>query len=325
MKIPKVSVCMITYNHVKFIAQAIDSVLMQQVDFDYELVIGEDFSTDDTRAIVARYQRRYPDKIRAFFREENLGMQKNGMLTLAACHGQYMALLEGDDYWTDPHKLQKQVDFLEAHPECSMVFTAAMTSHGDVLKEWDQPPVISKIYSLDDILGRNFICTPTVMYRNFIKGNFPDWFRQLKMGDWPLHILHAMHGDIGYLHEPTAVYRVHGTGVWGSLSAVKRLEISIATSCQLIQVLPGTCRNALQRGICLAEKQIVAYGLVWGNNPSAGRRYLVKLLLKGKWPFESFNCAMRALVWFVCPPLGRRLQKRRAMQRVGEEGRDIRP
>lgn len=316
MTIPKVSICMITYNHEKFIEQAIESVLMQQADFDYELVIGEDCSTDGTRAIVDDYRRRYPDKIRAFLREKNLGMQENGMQTLAACHGEYLALSEGDDYWIDSAKLQKQVDFLDSHPECSMVFTAAKTLHGCELTDWDPPPVIRETYTLDDILARNFICTPTVMYRNCIKGDLPGWFRQMRIGDWPLHILHAMQGNIGYLHEPTAVYRVHSNGAWSSLGVVKRLETSIATSRQLMQVLPGTCRKALQRGICIAEKQIVSYCLVWGNEPSAGRRYVFMLLLKGQWPFESFGQALRAMVWFICPSMGRRLQKRRARQRV---------
>jgi len=312
---PKVSIHMITYNHVKFIAQAIESVLMQQTDVDYELVIGEDCSTDGTRALVADYQKRSPDKIRAFLREKNLGMQENGIQTRAACHGQYIALLEGDDYWTDPLKLQKQVEFLEAHPECSTVFTAAKTLHGCELKDWDPPSVIREIYTLDDILERNFICTPTVMYRSCIKGDLPGWFKQMQIGDWPLYILNAMQGDIGYLHEPTAVYRVHRHGAWSGLGVVKRLQASIATSRQLMQVLPGTCRKALQRGICIAEKQIVSYCLVWGNEPSAGRRYVFMLLLKGQWPFENFSQALRAMVWFVCPPMGRQLQKRRARQR----------
>jgi len=310
---------MITYNHVKYIARAIDSVLMQQVDFDYELVIGEDFSTDGTRAIVAEYQERYPDKIRAFLRKKNLGAQGNGMQTLAACHGQYMALLEGDDYWTDPFKLHKQVEFLEAHPECSMVFTAAKILRGNELQDSYPPPVIGNIYTLDDILENDFVLTATVMYRNSIKGHLPTWFKQMPVGDWPLHILHAMRGDIGYLPESTAVYRIHRGGVWSALDTVKRFEASIATSRQLIQVLPHSCRKALEQGICREEKQLVSNFLVWGLDPAVGRRYMFKLLLKGKWPFESFNHALRALVWFVCPPLGRRLQKRRAMQRVGDK------
>ena len=97
----KVSVCMITYNHERFIAQAIESVLMQETDFRVELVIGEDCSTDGTRAIVREFGERFPERIRLLLPEHNLGMMPNFVATLSACRGQYVALLEGDDYWTD--------------------------------------------------------------------------------------------------------------------------------------------------------------------------------------------------------------------------------
>jgi len=112
---------MITYNHETYIREAIDSVLMQQVNFPYEIVIGEDHSTDATRTIVRDYQRRHPDKIRLRLSRENLYSRKldPGTATHCACRGKYIALLEGDDYWTDPLKLQKQVDFMEAHTTCT--------------------------------------------------------------------------------------------------------------------------------------------------------------------------------------------------------------
>ena len=118
----KVSVHMITYNHEKFIAQAIESALMQQVDFDYEIVIGEDCSTDRTREIVVAYQQRHPDKIRLLLHEQNVGVSLNDIRVYRACRGEYVAWLEGDDYWTSPHKLQKQADFLDSHPACSACF-----------------------------------------------------------------------------------------------------------------------------------------------------------------------------------------------------------
>jgi glycosyltransferase involved in cell wall biosynthesis len=107
----KVSVLMITYNHEKFIAQAIDSILMQQTDFEYEIVVGDDFSKDRTRAILDNYKKKHPSKIKLLFPDRNLGMHRNFIQTLNSCQGQYVALLEGDDYWTSPYKLQKQVDF----------------------------------------------------------------------------------------------------------------------------------------------------------------------------------------------------------------------
>lgn len=215
---PKVSVLMITYNHERFIKQAIESVLMQKADFEYELVIGEDCSTDGTREIVLWFQRRYPDRIRLFLRERNLGPNENFILTLQACRGQYVASLEGDDYWTSPHKLQKQADFLDAHPDFSTCFHA-------IRRTSDEPNIQSRVYrgprknvfTLEDIVVHNFISTPSVMFRNGLIGEIPDWFRSVGALDWPMNILNARHGKIGFINETMSVYREHGAGLWHSM------------------------------------------------------------------------------------------------------------
>ncbi len=121
---PLVSVKMITYNHAPFIAQAIQSVLSQKTDFPFELVIGEDCSTDGTRDIVFEHQKKHPDIIRVITSAENVGMAKNSLRTAKACAGKYLAFCEGDDYWHDPLKLQKQVDYLESHPDCGLVYSS---------------------------------------------------------------------------------------------------------------------------------------------------------------------------------------------------------
>ena len=119
---PLVSVKMITYNHAPFIAQAIDGVLMQKTNFPFELVIGEDCSTDGTREIVFEYQKKYPDIIRIITSDNNVGGKKNSYRTRKACRGKYIAFCEGDDYWHHPQKLQKQADYMEGHPECGLAF-----------------------------------------------------------------------------------------------------------------------------------------------------------------------------------------------------------
>lgn len=117
----KVSIIMLVYNHERFIEQALDSVLMQQVNFDYELIIGEDASTDHTKIIINKYEEKFQGKLNAIFREENVGTIRNLLDCLRRCQGEYIAFLEGDDYWTDKFKLQKQVDFLEKNPQYSTV------------------------------------------------------------------------------------------------------------------------------------------------------------------------------------------------------------
>jgi glycosyltransferase involved in cell wall biosynthesis len=212
----KVSILTITYNHERYITQAIESILVQKVNFDYEIVIGEDCSKDSTRGIVVDFQKRYPGKIRLLLREQNLGAIRNLVQTLHACQGEYVAILEGDDYWTSPHKLQKQVAFLDEHPECSMCFHDATIIHEDGSREPRRYCRVDQkeIPTLEDLLVINFIPTCSVMFRRGLVGNFPDWFYTLKMGDWPLHILNAQHGKIGYINEVMGVYRVHSGGIW---------------------------------------------------------------------------------------------------------------
>ena len=125
----KVSVSVTTYNHSKFIAQALESILMQDVDFDYEIIVGDDCSTDGAREIIATYQQQFPDRIRYIFPQSNLGDRGKLMFieTIRACNGEYIAMMDGDDYWTAPDKLRRQVEYLEAHPECPMCYHNVLT------------------------------------------------------------------------------------------------------------------------------------------------------------------------------------------------------
>jgi glycosyltransferase involved in cell wall biosynthesis len=120
---PLVSVKMMTYNHAPYIAQAIEGVLQQETDFSFELVIGEDCSTDGTREIVFDYQKKNPEVIRVITSDKNVGAHKNSLRTEKACRGKYLAFCEGDDYWHNPKKLQMQIEYLEQHPECGLVFS----------------------------------------------------------------------------------------------------------------------------------------------------------------------------------------------------------
>lgn len=217
----KVSVAMTTYNHKPYIAQAIEGVLMQEVSFAYELVIGEDCSPDGARRIVEDYVARNPDRIRPLLPDRNLGAHANFRETLAACRGEYIALCEGDDYWTDPHKLQKQVDFLEAHHECSLCFHNTIIWYEDGSRP-PQPRYQSPqktFWSLSDIVYRNPITTCSVVYRKELLGDYPDWYYTLPIGDWPTWVLLAEHGPAGYLDDVMATYRVHEGGAFsGRLS-----------------------------------------------------------------------------------------------------------
>lgn len=218
---PKVSVLMITYNHERFIAQAIASAVMQQTTFPIEIVIGEDCSTDGTRAIVQQFQQQYPHLIRLLLHSHNVGMMANFTQTYAACIGEYIAMLEGDDFWTDPYKLQKQVDFLEAHPDyaiCAHPVIMIFEDQSRAPQRWPAAPPAT--VTLETLLAGNIIPTCSVVFRRRLP-RIPAWFAELEMADWPLHILNAHDGLIRLLPEAMACYHVHQGGVWSSRSGIR--------------------------------------------------------------------------------------------------------
>ncbi len=212
---PKVSVKMVTFNHEPFIGQALDGVLMQKVNFPYEIVVGEDCSTDRTRKILLEYQRRHPDKICLLLNEKNMGRRYNARHTLFSCRGDYIAILDGDDYWTDENKLQKQIDFLDNHPDCTICFHNAkkVFENGNKSRIYHKEP-FKEILILEDIIEQNIMPSCSMVFRNRIFNAFPKIFDSVPFGDWPMQVLCAEKGNIGYIHEVMGVHRFHSGGVW---------------------------------------------------------------------------------------------------------------
>jgi glycosyltransferase involved in cell wall biosynthesis len=212
----KLSVCMITYNHEKFIDAAINSILEQQTDFAYELVIGEDKSSDSTREICLRYAREYPDIIRVLEFPENQGMILNFINTLNSCRGEYIAFIEGDDYWTDPQKLKKQVAFMDTHPDFSLCFHNVtkrfVWNNQDAQQPFHDTPMKEE-YTTEDLLGQWFIPSCSVVFRRYDNFDFPEWFLHCKSGDIPFLLLLSLRGRIKYLDQNMGVYRIHDHGV----------------------------------------------------------------------------------------------------------------
>jgi glycosyltransferase involved in cell wall biosynthesis len=226
----EVSVLVTTYNHEKYIAQALDSVLMQETNFNFEIIILEDCSTDATRDIVLGYQKKHPEKIRLRLAERNECSNKPFADAFQSAPSCYIAILDGDDYWTSPKKLQKQVEFSEAHPECVLCFHNALRIYEDGSRVALPYNFASqkRISVLEDIWQGNFIAGSTVMLRKDVLRDFPEWFHTLHYGDWPLYILCAQHGKIGYIDEILGVYRIHKEGLWSRNDAMQKLEGLIA-------------------------------------------------------------------------------------------------
>jgi glycosyltransferase involved in cell wall biosynthesis len=219
---------MITYNHERFLAQAIDSALAQRTPFDVEIVVGEDCSKDRTREILRAYTERYPGRVRALLPEKNLGINRNLVATLRACQGEYVALLEGDDFWTDPNKLQKQVEFLDARPDFELCFHDVTTIRDDdptSVRQRRTPVRGKSVLSLNDLLLiGNFIPTCSAVFRNRDFSQMPDWFFSLRIGDYPLNMMTAERGKLGYLPGAMGCYRLHTGGTFSAQSNQRNVE-----------------------------------------------------------------------------------------------------
>lgn len=305
----KVSVSMITYNHEKYIAEAIESVLMQDVDFTYEIVVGEDCSKDRTRQILLHYQRRYPDKFRLLLNDVNLGMLPNFVQTLQACRGQYIALLEGDDYWTDPLKLQKQVAFLDKHHDCVMCFHGYKTARDDGNTKATSIHRHGRkhTYNLKDILRTKtrkfFVRTNTQMFRNGLLTDFPDWFYDMPMGDYPHTILLAQHGTIGYIDGIMSVYRVHEGAAWSQADAEEDLKRLINAEKILLVNLQNEHRKHLRASLYQMYNDLLKVYVARGDKINQ-KRYAKRGVIgyyycKGK----SLEGLLRLLLSMYCPSL----------------------
>lgn len=222
------SVLIITYNHARFITKAVESVLEQITDFSVDINILDDCSTDGTSDILREFRCRFPDRINLTINEKNIGnnvTQRNFIKGFKTLSGDFVAILEGDDYWNDPNKLQKQVDYLEANPDY------VATAH-NVLKVYEDsdklshlflpPPEGRDVFNIDDVINLHVYChTTTLVYRNVLRGKIPPQFRNPYSCDLFIMAAHAEYGDIKFFPETMSVYRNHKDGVFSNLTEVQ--------------------------------------------------------------------------------------------------------
>ncbi len=206
--IPLVSVAITAFNSENFIARAIESVLAQQANFPVEIVVGDDCSKDGTRVVVNSYIERFPSIVRLLSHTENVGIQHNYYETFQQCRGRYIAWLDADDYWTDPEKLAVQIQTLESDSSITVCGHAVryVTTDREVKKE-RHPSLVSGRYGLEDIIRRNFLPSLSVVFRNGIHRDLPEWYFDLApITDWPIWVLAARSGDIVLLDGVMADY-----------------------------------------------------------------------------------------------------------------------
>ena len=224
-----VSICCLTYNHSRFIQQCLEGFLAQKCNFSFEVLIHDDASTDDTQQIIKTFEEKYPTIIKPIYQKENQyskGIKPTLKYNFPRAKGKYIAICEGDDYWTDAHKLQKQVDFLEQNPDyvmCSHDITA-IDENGDRLPEFDLDPFHKTDINEEQlVLGNKYAYTTTLCYRNILT-DFPEEFLEVKNADKFLLSLLGNYGKCKWLGNDisNAMYRVHAKGIWSLQSDLKK-------------------------------------------------------------------------------------------------------
>lgn len=275
---PVVSVKMLAYNHEPYIRQAIESVLSQETDFPYELLIGEDASTDKTRKICFEYQQRYPEKVRVLWSEKNVGQCANGLRIINRCRGEYIAYCEGDDYWVDSKKLQKQVDILRKYPSVGMVFAKAMIDYTTIGKKciWNENQSLpsgvipGRTFFIWHLFGRHlgklangetFLMTGSVMLRRELRAKANKEYEifdlQMRLTDTTTWLAMSSFADVYYLPEVVSAYRQLSTGACCSNPT------GVARDAQLIRLYFADCK--LPGGLRTIPR-CFKYGFLTGYN-----------------------------------------------------------
>lgn len=241
IKTPLVSICSITYNHATYIQQCLESLLMQRCNFEFEILIHDDASTDGTAEIIKEFQEKYPNIIKPILQKENQwskGIQNlHSKYNFPRAKGKYIAFCEGDDYWTDPLKLQKQVDFLEANPDYVITAgnTTVVTKNGSTNYHTD-----AYTFTFEDVLKTNILGTNTctVVFKNILNKEKFNLFSKTSVGDWLLWLLLLKEGKGYFFKDNFACYNIHSGGAWSSLTETQRVISYLDMHQYFLQIFP---------------------------------------------------------------------------------------
>ena len=228
---PMVSICCITFNQEKYLPKALEGFLIQEVSFPIQFIFHDDFSTDTTRQLLLEFKEKSNFPVTLLFPTENRFSKGERIFpkTIEEAKGKYIALCEGDDYWTDPLKLQKQVDFMEEHPNYGICYhnVHVLDMATGELKEDFISRKVAEEGDRNTLARGNFMHTPSVLLRNDFM--FPDWFSKSPLGDWAMYMLALGDRRIKRLEEVMAVYRVHDASMWSKKSKTHRIELTLET------------------------------------------------------------------------------------------------
>ncbi|MER8727302.1 glycosyltransferase [Mesorhizobium sp. M1027] len=273
------TVLIVTYNHARYVAAAIDSALMQEADFGVEILISEDFSTDGTRKIVERYVSNHPERLSAIYSGSNVRSNEVVTRGLRMARGRYVSILNGDDLWTSTTKLKDQAAHLNAHPELSAIFHNAVVADGDEFTStrWtraDQKPIVTQ----RDIWEGNPFATCAGMMRTACVRNVPWWYADFfPITDWPLYVLCARTADLAFVDEVAGVYRLYPGGLISALPNRPKLDAIEGFYRRMAQVMDTQVANSARGGCSRYFYEWSMRYLVEGDLPSARSCFLRSL------------------------------------------------
>jgi len=280
----RLSVSIVTFEQEDYVHQALESVLAQRTDFPFELVVGDDASSDGTRPILRDIAARHPRRVRLLLHERNLGDRglSNFMSTVDACRGEYIAFLDGDDHWTDPHKLQRQVDFLDAHPDCVLCAHRVVHLRENGVRELSIRPFFhdareGTVHDVGELMIENFAPKISTVVRRRAVHELPDWYRDTRVAsaDWLFNVLAGRLGRIGYLADVMAVHRKHVDNLTAHYGVRRMLSDKLDVLDTLEPLFPAhasaleDARRRLRRKLLLARFGPGAYALArrWNTSP----------------------------------------------------------
>ena len=274
------SVLVTAYQHEQYIGAALDGILAQRTPgFGLEVLVGDDGSTDGTRAIIERYAAAHPGLIRPFAAPANLGHEGRALFAqlLAAARGDYVAWLDGDDFWTAPSKLERQVAYLESHPGCAMTFHNAILRHddGSVPDRRFNRRRRPRDVGMAELLRGNIVAALSPMFRRPVIDPLPEWYLDCPWGDWPLYIIAAQRGTIHYSGAVDGVYRIHGRGMYSALEPAELLRRHTRFHEQMLEIL-GREHQARGRQMLAASLAAQALERRESGDRDAARKFLAE-------------------------------------------------
>lgn len=296
-----VTIRCLTYNHEPYIRQCLEGFVMQKTNFRFEAIVHDDASTDGTAAIVREYAEKYPDIIKPIFETENQWSKHDGSLRRimeAHTHGKYIALCEGDDYWIDPLKLQKQVDFMEKHPNISLCGSNGLVLADNFCK---RIKYFNNIAQSRELTNEEVICfwtmpTASLLYRNHVVENYPEWTYDVVNGDQLLQLMALLYGNVYCFCDITCVYRQIAGGSILSNKLKKKRTLAVSKLLYLYENYYDTYKNASNEFIL--KKKIKSLRKQYDNDLVIEKcTFLLHPIIAIKYAFKCIRNIVTKMIW----------------------------